>query len=295
MGLYDKEKEMKKKLGFNLKSKHLLAILTIVCIGLILATFSSDKVAEPLRRVAGYIVTPFQNGVNDVGNWLSDRMAGFKNVQELDEKNRELQAKVDELTTQNNALVQSQSELARLESLYKLDPEYAEYNKVAAQVISKDPGNWYSTFVINKGTADGLSVDMNVIAEGGLIGIITETGNNWSTVRSIIDDESNVSAMVASTSDTCVVTGNLLEMDEGKIDFYELRDKDNAVTEGAAIVTSNISAKYLTGLLIGYVSDIKQDSNNLTKSGTIIPVANFKALREVLVITELKQTKENSG
>ena len=59
-------------------------------------------------------------------------------------------------------------------------------------------------------------------------------------------------------------------------------------------MTSNISSKFLTGILIGYVSDVVQDTNNLTKSGTIVPVANFKNLREVLVITELKQTKENS-
>ena len=107
---------------------------------------------------------------------------------------------------------------------------------------------------------------MNVIAEGGLIGIITETSNNWSTVRSIIDDESNVSAMVASTSDTCVVTGNLLEMDEGKIGFYELGIRITCCYEGAAIVTSNISAEHHGRLLIGYVSDIKQDSKQSGRS-----------------------------
>ncbi len=286
---------MKKKIHFEIKSKNLLAVLIIVCIGLILATFSSDKIVTPFRKVTGYIVTPFQNGINDIGSYLSEKTSGFRNAQELTKKNEELQSKVDELTLQNNELVQEQSELTRLENLYKLDKEYAEYDKVAAQVISKDPGNWYSTFVINKGSSDGLAVDMNVIANGGLIGIITEIGNNWATVRSIIDDESNVSAMVASTSDTCLVTGNLLEMDDGKIDFYQLRDKNNAVTEGATIVTSNISTKYLTGLLIGYVSDISLDANKLTKSGKIIPAADFKNLREVLVITELKQTKENSS
>ena len=82
-------------------------------------------------------------------------------------------------------------------------------------------------------------------------------------------------------------------MNNGKIRFQGLRDPDGQVVEGASIVTSNISENYVSGLLIGYVSDISLDSNNLTKSGTLIPAADFRALREVLIITDLKQTREN--
>ena len=186
-----------------------------------------------------------------------------------------------------------QRELNRLEALYKLDQEYPEYNKVAAEVISKDPGNWYSTFVINKGSEDGIKKDMNVLAQGGLIGIVTETGGHWATVRAIIDDTSAISAMASITSETCIVEGSLTSMNNGKIRFQGLRDPDGQVVEGASIVTSNISENYVSGLLIGYVSDISLDSNNLTKSGTLIPAADFRALREVLIITDLKQTREN--
>ena len=278
-----------------LKSRHVLIVLVIICITLILATFTRGNSQGPLYTIAGTVITPFQNGVNRVGNSLLDWSSGFKHVQKLNAENEELRAKIDELTAQNTQLIQAQAELKRLEDLYELDQEYPEYTKVAASVISKDPGNWYSTFVINKGTADGLAVDMNVLAGSGLIGIITETGENWSTVRTIIDDTSSISGMIASTSDTCVVSGNLSMMDSGKIEFSELKDRDEVVTEGTAIVTSNISTKYLTGLLIGYVAEIKEDSNHLTKSGTLIPAADFKNIREVLVIKELKQTKEMSN
>lgn len=172
-----------------------------------------------------------------------------------------------------------------------MDQDYAQFNKVGAEIISKDPGNWYSTFVINKGTRHGLAVDMNVMADGGLVGIITEVGDNWATVRSIIDDESNVSAMIANTSDHCTVTGNLTLINSGKIDFSQLAIEEGTVSVGEAVVTSNVSEKYQTGLLIGYISDMTLDSNNLTTSGTIIPAVDFKHLREVLVITDLKQQK----
>ena len=275
-----------------LKSRHFLIVLIIICLTLILATFTRENSQGPLYTIAGTVITPFQNGVNRVGDALMNWASGFKNVQKLNTENEELRAKIEELTAQNNQLIQAQAELKRLEDLYELDQEYPEYTKVAASVISKDPGNWYSTFVINKGTADGLAVDMNVLAGSGLIGIITETGENWSTVRTIIDDASSISGMVASTSDTCVVSGNLSMMNSGKIEFSELKDRDEVVTEGTAIVTSNISTKYLTGLLIGYVAEVAEDSNHLTKSGTLIPAADFKNIREVLVIKELKQTKE---
>lgn len=283
---------MRKKFKINLKSKHLIVIMTIVAVSMILLTLSSQSVAAPVRNAAGYIVVPFQNGINAVGKWLTAQADSLRDVKELAQENAQLKAKVDELTMQNNVLLQSQTELDRLEKLYELSSEYSQYNMVGAEVISKDPGNWYSTFVINKGTRDGLAVDMNVMADGGLVGIITEVGDNWATVRSIIDDTSNVSAMVANTSDHCVVTGNLLKMNEGKIDFTQLTYEEGKVQEGDAIVTSNVSEKFQTGLLIGYISDMQLDSNNLTTSGTIIPSVDFRHLREVLIITDLKQSKE---
>lgn len=287
---------MKKKLrlNINLKSRHVLIILLILCGGLAVTTLTTGIVKDPVRGAFVDMVVPFQNGVNKIGTRLSKVFSGFQDVQKLSEENEALQARVDELIMENNALLQSQTELERLTELYDLDRQYTEYNKVAAQVIAKDSGNWYNTFVINKGKNDGLAVDMNVIAGGGLVGIITETGDNWSEVRAIIDDSSNISAMVASTSDTCIVSGDLALFGSGKIEFSELRDRDNIVMEGTRIVTSNISTKYLTGLLIGYVGSVSMDANNLTKSGTIIPAADFKNIREVLVITDLKQTKENS-
>ena len=278
-----------------LKSRHVLIVLVIICITLILATFTRENSQGPLYTIAGTVITPFQNGVNRVGNSLLDWSSGFKNVQKLNAENEELRKKIDELTAQNTQLIQAQAELKRLEDLYELDQEYPEYTKVAASVISKDPGNWYSTFVVNRGSNDGIKANMNVLGQGGLVGIVTEVGGSWAQIRSIIDDESNVSGMAANTSEPCVVSGNLLMMDSGKIEFTGLRDSDNQVTEGTSIVTSNISDKFLPGLLIGYISEIALDSNNLTKSGTIIPAADFRNLREVLIITDLKETKEKES
>ena len=77
-------------------------------------------------------------------------------------------------------------ELDNLKKLYQMDQTYADYEKVAANVIGKDAGNWFSVFLIDRGSNDGISVGMNVLADGGLAGIVTQVGPNYAKVRSII-------------------------------------------------------------------------------------------------------------
>ena len=98
--------------------------------------------------------------------------------------------------------------------------------------------------------------------------------------------------MVLSTSDNLIVTGNLESYEKGVISFSKLQDSADVVVIGDKVVTSNISDKYLPEILIGYITTIESDSNNLTKSGTLTPAVDFEHLDEVLVITTLKQTVE---
>lgn len=280
---------MKKKGGFKIKSKHLLAIMTCACISAIALTVTETVPVAPLRNAVGMLIVPLQNGINQVGGWLTGLQNGFQDVQALAERNEELQAQVDSLTEQNSLLLQGQQELQRLQELYQLDQNYSQYQKVAARVISKDPGNWYNSFTINRGTDSGIQKDMNVISGGGLVGIITDVGSDWAVVRSIIDDSSSVSAMTVSHSDTCIVSGDLRLLDESKLSFSQM-NTENEVTEGEQIVTSNISDKYLPGILIGNVSQVTEDSNHLTKTGYIVPTVDFRHLEEVLVILQLKET-----
>lgn len=288
-------KNLKKKvrIRIHLKSKHLLVIMTIFCASCIVATFASGVTTVPLQEAAGIIIVPFENSINHISSVFSGISDRMKDKEEILAENKKLQSQVDSLTEQNNKLIQDQTELVRLEQLYDLDQQYTEYSKVAARIISKDPGNWYDTFMINKGTSDGIRIDNNVIAGKGLVGIVTEVGAHWATVRSIIDDSSNVSAMTVSTQDNCVVEGDLELIDEGKLSFSQLYDQDNKVTVGERIVTSNISEKYVEGLFIGYISEISQDSNNLTKNGTIVTPVDFAHLKDVLVITVNKGDSVN--
>ncbi len=271
-------------------SKYLLLILTILCTLLMLITFGTDVFNRPLNSAVGYVVVPFQQGIGKVGEWLSKRSDELIQIRKLLDENAALREQVAALTEENTLLQQDKYELNSLRDLMDLNEQYGEYNKVGARIISRDSGNWYSSFLIDKGSDDGFAVNMNVIAGGGLVGRITSVGPNWARVTSIISDNSNVSGMTLSTEDNLIVSGDLKLMADNCISFSQLVDSKNLVAEGDKVVTSNISDIYLPNILIGYISSLDKDANNLTKSGLITPAVDFEHLGEVLVITDRKQT-----
>ena len=278
---------MKIKNQNRIPSKYVLLILIVVC-GILMGAEQLTGGKGPLSFVANYTIIPMQKGIGYIGRWTGDMKDNFKTLDDLKKENEELQSKLDDMTIDNTRLRQEQYELERLQELYKLDQNYAEYEKTAAHVIGKDAGNWFGTFTIDKGSKDGIEVNMNVLAGSGLVGIVTDVGPTWAKVRSIIDDSSNISAMAISTSDTCIVSGDMALMGTGQIAFSQMENNDNVVAVGDQIVTSYISDKYLQGILIGSVSEVNVDSNNLTRSGYITPAVDFKNIQEVLVITTTK-------
>lgn len=285
---------MKIKNQNRIPSKYILLILIIVC-GVLLGAEQFTGGRGPLRLAASYTVIPMQNGINSIGRWMGDLTDNFKTLDELKKENEALQSKLDDMTIDNTRLRQEQYELERLQELYKLDQNYADYEKVGAHVIANNGTNWFNSFTIDKGSADGIKADMNVLAGSGLVGIVTEVGSNYAQVRAVIDDESSISAMVLSTSDLCMVRGDLKLMSDGRIRFEKLPNNDNKIEVGEQVVTSHISSKFLQGIFIGYISEIEVDSNNLTRSGYITPAVDFNNLQEVLVITSTKQDLLNSS
>ncbi len=280
---------MRRKKRDSIPSKYILSGIAAVCVGFMLLSYVFGFKGGPLGTVGGYLFVPIQKGINYVGWYLSDRADNLQDLRLVMAERDALQEQVDQLTIENSQLMQEKYELEELRELYQLDRSYSNFTKVAANVIAKDTGNWFQGFTIDKGSKDGIEVDMNVLSGSGLVGIVTKTGADWAHVRAIIDDTSNVSAMILSTADNCMVSGNLQLMSEGCISISQLKDSDDEVEFGAKVVTSQVSDKYHPGLLIGYVQELKMDANNLTKSGTITPAVDFEHLRSVLVITDKKR------
>ena len=269
------------------RSKYILICLTILCILLIGVTSINSSVLAPLRTGIGYVLIPVQSGVNRVGLAIYNSLSDYSSLKGALEENKQLKEQIASLVEDNNRLQAESFELSRLRKLYQLDEEYMQYSKVGARVIAKDSGDWFQVFRVDKGAADGIKEDMNVIAGGGLVGIVTDVGPNYATVRSIIDDSSRVGAMALQSGANCIVAGDLKLYQEGRLRITDI-PKEGDLKEGDKIITSNISSVFLPGILIGYAADITVDSNQLTKSGYLIPVAEFDTLQEVLIITDLK-------
>ena len=278
-----------KRRRVSIPPKATLAILTALSVLLMILSFTTDLIPDLLGNIAGYTFQPFKEGLTEVSTYIGTRAENMRQVRDVLSENSALRAQIDELSQENDQLIEDRFELIELRDLFELNEEYKGYDKIGARIIGKDPGNWYSVFVIDKGKNDGIKEGMNVIAGAGLVGIVTKTGDTWAQVRSIIDDDSNVSGRMLNTSDNLIVYGSLESMENGTIEFGQLSDPDDEVNVGDKIVTSNISDRYLPGIAIGFISSIKKDPNNLTKSGTLTPSVDFEHIDVVLVITQMKE------
>lgn len=267
--------------------KYIYLFLAVICFILLFFSVIFESKFTALKKVTSTIITPMQAGINEIGTSIYNDVTNRKTKSELMEENKELSAKLDEYSAQIKEYEQKNYELKRLQELLDLQEQYADYNTIGARVIATDSTNWFSTFIINKGTKDGVKVGCNILADGGLAGIVTEVGDDYAKVRSIIDDNSNVSATISGNETLCTVSGDLKSIDDGYINVGYI-NKAEEIDEHAELVTSHVSDKFLPGLLIGYITEIELDANNLTKSAKCIPVVDFRNLQEVLVVLDLK-------
>lgn len=273
----------------DINPKYLLLTCTIICIGVFIASyFAMDKVAA-VKNITIKLITPIQNGINQIGLWTDSKMENLKQIEELNAENAALRAELEQYKEELTQFQNRQNELQELQALYDLDEQYPDYNKTAANVYAKDASSWFANFYIDKGLDDGLFEGANVMCDGGLAGIITECHSDYSKVRAIIDDNSNVSARIMPSNALCAVEGNLSQYENGYLLVKNI-DKDASVSVGDKVVTSTISDRYHPGLIIGYVTETVNDTNNLTMTAYITPAVDFNNISNVLIITDQKKS-----
>ena len=285
---------MKNNRKNRIKPKYILALLSLLCIaGIGLSLFRGFSLPA-VGTIVNSLMAPMQEGINSFGDFTGGIAKRRHQTTQLQSENEALNDEVDKLQAKLTAMENNLSDYEDLLSLLSLSEKYPSYEMTGARIIGKDAGNWYDTFTINKGSADGIKKDMNVVAGNGLVGIVTQVNLNSSVVRSIIDDASSVSGMVSKNLDICIVDGDLTLMDSG-LWKVEMITKESTVVKGDEVVTSYISDKYLPGLLIGYISEVKEDDTELTLSASLTPAVDFQHLSNVMVIKQLKSDMESDS
>lgn len=279
----------RKKPKYGIEPKYILMLCVMLCLMLILFSYRFPRFFDPVRKAMNTCLVPMQKGIHVVGTQIDDISAKFDDIDALREENEQLKRELTELRDRNEMLSQDLYDMELYKQLLELDKTYPEYTKVGANIIARDTSGFYATFTIDKGSENGMKVDMNVLADNGLVGIITEVGRNYSIVRSIIDDYSYVSATIMKTGDSCVVCGSLALLSKG---FIKVRDisAGSQAKNNYKVYTSELSKKYLPGLLIGYLSNITTEADSMTKVAYLTPVVDFEHLSTVLVITQLKES-----
>lgn len=270
--------------------KQIITIAAILLVIISLATVGKNTQIPFLSSAVGYVITPLQKLTTSAGNWIMDKTAAFRDNYAIAQENEELKTQIAILEDENRRLSLYQEENKKLSDLLGISQKYSEFGTTGTQIIAKDPGNWYDIFTIDKGKQDGISANMVITAPGGLVGRIIESGQTYSKVQSILDNRSSVPAMSLRTNDLGIVHGDYSLMNDG-LCIMEYIDADAEIIVGDEIVTSQLSDVYPPGLAIGRVTEIKADSNGLTKYAVIEPLVDFKHLDTVLIIND----KGNSG
>lgn len=283
-----KKRRTRNKKRIELSPRYFLLGLTALCVILMLTSLFAGNIFTPIRDFTNIFVQPMQKGVNTIGTWVWSKADAFENYDKLIKENESLKKQLEQAQNQISKYQQDSYELERLTKLYELDLSYSDYQKTAARVIAKDTSNWFDVFYVDKGTEDGIFEGANVLYGNGLCGIVIEAGDDYSKIRTIIDDTSNVNGMILPSEAICNVEGSVNNYNNGFL-IAENIEKDSEINIGDQVVTSYVSSKYLSGLCIGYVSRIEADSNNLTKTAYITPACDFSKIQEVLIILDNKK------
>ncbi len=153
------------------------------------------------------------------------------------------------------------------------------FSSVAANVVGRDPSRWNAVIFIDRGKEDGVDIGMPVVSALGVVGKVSEVGENRSKVILLTDPDFSVAALVKRSREVGLVSGSLQGMGQMR---YLSGNAD--VQVGDVIITSKLSSSFPEGLLIGEVIAVQMDQNSLTVNCTIKPAALLSQLEEVLVV-----------
>jgi rod shape-determining protein MreC len=152
-------------------------------------------------------------------------------------------------------------------------------NSVTAEVIGKDPSQWYKTIVIDKGITEGITKGLSVVVPEGVVGQVIDASDHYAKVLLIVDSNSAVDALVQQTRAHGIIKGDA----EGRCLLNYVSRKE-IVNIGDAVVSSGLDGVFAKGLLIGKVTDIVRSKSGIFQDIEVSPFVDFDKIEEVLVV-----------
>lgn len=249
----------------------------------VMSYFSATSAALP--NLAGIAASPFRALSAAVSETLGRWADYFTRFDELEEENRQLKLKIAEMEEDVRQATFDREENAHLRKVAELREQRRDLHLESARVLVQDSSNWYSLLTINKGTAYDIEVgDCVVTEEGYLLGVVTEAGLNWATVRTILDSESSIGALVFRSGSSALAQGDFSLMGQGRMALAYLGAEPDVVA-GDLIVTSGLGGYYPSQVVIGYVEEVRTGDDGLTQYAVLRPEMSLEGLTEIFVVT----------
>lgn len=262
----------------------LLAIAAVAAVLLSAMSYFSTTSAS-LENVAGIVATPFRAAGAAITGAI-DKWTGYlTGYDELKEENRQLKIQIAEMEETVRQAEADREENERLRKLCELREQRRDLHMESARVVERDTSNWSSIFTVNKGTDQDVAVgDCVVTEEGYLVGVVTEAGLNWATVRTILDSESSIGATVFRSGQVAVAEGDFALMRENQLKLNYLGAETDLVS-GDLIQTSGLGGYYPSQIVIGYVEEVLTSEDGLSQYAVVNPRAEIAQLTQVFIVT----------
>lgn len=260
-----------------------VTIILIIAIGV--SAYNSDRFSV-VRDMVDVPLVPVQKFFTDVFNGTAGVIQSFKDIKYLKQENEELKARINELERENRQYLIYKDKIDELKTALNLKDQFDNYDIVGANVIAKEPGNWFHIFKIDVGTSDSVMADYPVVSgENGLVGRITGTDRRSSMVLSILDEDSSVSGWISKSNGGHVIVKGDVRLKEEGLCRMNFDSSSVNVEVGDVIETSGLGGIYPKGILIGKVVKVMESADSMEIYGVIEPESDFKRLEEVYVLS----------
>lgn len=269
-------------MGKNKKDGLLGELITLVILILLifLSNVETSKISY-LESLGSKIINPIQKIFIDVKSKITGNVSYFDTMESLKEENQKLKNENKKLEENLRELEVLKAEKNTLEEYLNLTEKYSNYEAIPAYVINRDISNYSGTIILNVGSNDGITENMTVIADKGLVGHVISVTNTTSKVQVIVDSASTVSATMSTVDESIICKGTL---EDNKILRASYIPTGAELIIGDTIQTSGLGGIYPKGILIGTISEIVTTNNSTDRYAVIQTAVDFSKVYSVLVI-----------
>ena len=235
------------------------------------------------ENVIGNVVTPVQDFFSGLTETFTGYFRSMKLRANLESEYNALRAENEQLVYKAMLADELQNTLSQYEDLSDEIAANANMKPIVCTVIGKSDSNYFSTLTINKGTDDGVEDYMAVTISGALVGYTENTQSHKSTVRTIIDSDASIAALIQSSRDQGTVRGTLGIDGTPLCRMYYLPD-DNLPRPGDLVVTSGVGMSFPKGIPIGIVRESTRGMDANKQYIVLEPQVDFQHLEYVIVL-----------